>query len=201
MAKKKSIHKSVDNFINSTEEIKDFLNVTNDLSDKFISWIYQYSIIKLYSDFENLILHLMVAALNQDTSTFSDMKSINFPKNLNDDVCEYLIIANGYFDFKGRDDLIRKVKQFIPDNHYILETLRNSRYSDSIKRLCALRNFAAHNSKVSKKRVLNELGIKRIYSSGTWLKIKEPINRLTRLEIILNDFTDFAEQIKERAPY
>ena len=61
--------------------------------------------------------------------------------------------------------------------------------------LSALRNFAAHGSKQSKKRALQVIGGQRIASSGAWLKKKG------RFGTIVLKLKELADEIKERAPY
>ena len=31
--------------------------------------------------------------------------------------------GRGYFDFKGRDGLIKTLKQYLPDDHYLVEVV------------------------------------------------------------------------------
>ena len=59
-------------------------------------------------------------AINNDTSTLSQTVNIEFPKSLSDAVCEFIVTGGGYFDFKGRDGLIKTLKDYVPSNHYIV---------------------------------------------------------------------------------
>ena len=61
-------------------------------------------------EFEQLMLFAIVCAINNDTKTISDSTGVEFPKHLTDEVCEYLVLGGRYFDFKGRDGLIRVKK-------------------------------------------------------------------------------------------
>jgi hypothetical protein len=65
------------------DEIKDA-----ELSKSAVFLAYDYAIIKLYRDFERLMLECIIAVVNNDTAAFSKMKGINFPKHLTDEVCE-----------------------------------------------------------------------------------------------------------------
>jgi hypothetical protein len=98
--------------------------------------------------------------------TLSNQIGISFPKHLTDDVCEFLITGNGYFDFKGRDGLIKTLKQFVSEDHYLLVAVKKTAYRDALNRLSTLRNFAAHESAPSKKAALTALGCKNLSSSG-----------------------------------
>ncbi len=137
----------------------------------------------------------LVGAINNDTATVSARTSIQFPKHLTDEVCEFLIRGTGYFDFKGRSGLISTVKKFVPENHYLLTTIKKPIYRDALERLSALRNFAAHESDQSKRSALRAIDRKRIQSSGAWLK------RATRFATIADRLKDLATEIENAAPY
>ena len=87
-------------------------------SDAHITWAHDYGIIRLYREFEDMILNCLVAAINSDTQQLSNTTGIDFPKHITDEVCEFIIVGDGYFDFRGRDGLIKTLKRYLPDNHY-----------------------------------------------------------------------------------
>jgi hypothetical protein len=157
--------------------------------------LYNYAIIQLYREFENLMLDALVGAINNDSTTLSDKTGIKFPDHLNNAVCQYLIVGIGYFDFKGRDGLIRTVKQFVPEDHYLVDVVKNGSYKTALEQLCALRNFAAHESSKSKQEAKKVTNNQRIQSSGSWLKTNH------RFEQIQKTLKELAEEIKQKAPY
>ena len=195
--RKKSGKKASEEFSKNIQKIKDFLEPKNlsRLSDSHETWMYDYAIIRLYRDFEDMILNCLVASINNDTEQLSSTTNIKFPKNLKDEVCEFIIIGNGYFDFKGRDELIKTIKQYIRDDHYLVKICRKNCYKDALEKLSALRNFAAHDSKPSKKRALKAIGNERLASSGAWLK------KQNRFDSIINHLKKFADDIHQQAPY
>ena len=196
MPRKKSIKKSAQEFKLQADAISTFLmTVSLNLSEQHISWLYNYAIIRLYREFEILMLHVLIGAINNDTTILTSTTGISFPKHLSDEVCQFLIIGTGYFDFKGRDGLVKTLKKFVPDDHYVMTIVKKSDYKDALEKLFALRNFAAHESVPSKKAVLNALGQKRIHSSGAWLKQK------CRFDTIKDKLNDLASEIEQNAPY
>lgn len=171
MPRKKSVKLSAKDFCNQVDEINAFLaKVAVGQSDEHISWLHSYAIIKLYKEFEGLILDALVGAVNNDTSPSAATTDVQFPKHLTDEVCEFLITGTGYFDFKGRDGLIKALKSIVPDAHYLVVTVRKADYRDALVRLITLRNFAAHESRCSKRAALEAIGQRRISTSGCWLK-------------------------------
>ena len=196
MPRKKSIKKSAQEFKTQANYISTFLmTVSSNQSDQHVSWLYNYAIIRLYREFETLMLDALIGAINNDTTILTSTTGISFPKHLSDEVCQFLIIGTGFFDFKGRDGLIKTLKKFVPDDHYILLIVKKSAYKDSLEKLFSLRNFAAHESVPSKKAVLNALRQKRIHSSGVWLKQKG------RFDTIKDKLNDLACEIEQQAPY
>jgi hypothetical protein len=196
MARKKSTKKAAQAFNEAADAIAEFLTVMKkEQKDEYVSWIYDYGIISLYREFETLMLQAIVSAINNDTETLSTTTGTKFPKHLTDEVCEYLIIGGGYFDFKGRDGLIRELKRYIPELHYLVIAVKKVKYKDALEKLSALRNLAAHGSRASKKAALASVGQQRIGSAGSWLKSQG------RFDTIKNALKELASQIESQAPY
>lgn len=196
MPRKKSIKLSAQWFRTKADELVTFCSSTcQHVSEEQQSWIYEYGVIRLYREFELLVLEGIVGAINNDTGTFSDTVGIPFPKHLTDEVCEYLVLGRGYFDFKGRDGLIKQLKQFMPDDHYLMTCVKKPRYKDSLERLTALRNYAAHDSYQSKRNAVRAIGLDRMGSAGSWLK------RQGRFDAICEDLKQLAQEIHDAAPY
>ena len=141
------------------------------------------------------MLTSLVVAINNDTTTISSRAGLDFPKHLSDEVCEYLVVGTGYFDFRGRDGLIREVQKFVPANHYLVPIIKKPQYKTSIERLCALRNFAAHGSAVAKKSAMASVGVHRMATAGAWLKGQG------RLQAIVAPLKLLAADIEAAAPY
>lgn len=180
--RKKDPKKVAENFVSKVSEIKEFTNLAG-LSEKHVTWAHEYAVIRLYREFEVMILNCLVAGINRDTSVLSESKNIDFPKHLKVDVCEYIIVGDGFFNFRGRDGLIGKLKMFVPNDYYLVEVVTNSNYTVSLERLFAFRNFAAHDSKPSKKAALkaasgNDQTAKRMLSAGSWLKTQGRFDEL-----------------------
>jgi hypothetical protein len=89
----------------------------------------------------------LIGAINNNTVTLATKTGFGFPKHLTDEVCEFLIVGNGYFEFKGRSGLISKLKEYVPDDHYLVKIAKKPKYKDTLDQLYSLRNFAAHESK------------------------------------------------------
>src|SRR5688500_17021083 len=108
MSPKKSVKKSAIHFKKQASAITSFIaSARQTMTDQHQSWVHEYGIIRLYREFESMMLDALVGAINNNTETISERTGISFPTHLTDEICEYLIIGNGYFDFKGRDGLIK----------------------------------------------------------------------------------------------
>ena len=204
--RKKSIKLSAEDFSKSVDDTLDFTRSVEELSDKYKSWCFDLAIIRLYREFENFMLHCLIALINNDSSTLSERQGIDFPQHMNAKVCEYLISGDSYFDFRGRDGLIKKIKQFVPSDpeHWFLEIVKKCEYKNSLDQLIALRNFAAHNSPRAKKFALQSTGQRNMSSSGAWLKIQEPDQRQSdrnRFAKICESLKKMAKEIENEAPY
>jgi hypothetical protein len=205
MPRKKSLKQATQRFKLDCNDLMQYLQAVQPqvqpqvqphlLNGKHVSWSYDYGVIRLYREFEKLVLECLVGAINNNTSTLSQITGYDFPAHLTDGVCRYLVVGNGYFDFKGRDDLIRILKRYIPDNHYLIAIVKKNVYKDALEKLSALRNFAAHGSKVAKKAALKAVNQKKVGSSGCWLK------RQGRFVQIVDKLKQLADEIEAQAPY
>ena len=196
MPKKKSVQLCTRHFREETKGLLEFCReAEKELSDAHTSLAYDTAIIKLYAAFEQMMIDALTGAINNDTAILSETTNVDFPKHLTDEVCEYIITGGRYFDFRGRDGLIREIKRYVPENHYLVETVKNGAYQDSIDQLCALRNYAAHDSSTSKQAALKAIDQQRIGSAGSWLKVQ---NRFSK---IANSLSKLSEIIEKRAPY
>jgi hypothetical protein len=197
MARKKSGQLAAQKFRERAEEIAEFaLDVAESgVSDQYVTWAYDFAIIRLYREFETLMLEALVVAINNDTETISLRTGLVFPKHLTDEVCEFLILGTGYFDFKGRDGLLRKLQEYLPPSHYLVVAVKRSTYKPAIEKLVALRTYAAHGSAVSKKAAMKAVDSQRLASSGAWLK------RRNRLRDIIRPLSALADEIEDCAPY
>jgi hypothetical protein len=197
MPRKKSGRHAAQNFKQAIARIEAFAGEIDNsgLSDQAVSWAYEAALIKTTVEFERLMLDCIVTAINNDTATISARTSIIFPKHLTDEVCEYIVTGGGFFDFKGRDGLLRKIKGYVPDSHWLLQAVKQPKYKDPLERMIALRNFAAHESPASKRKALDAVGQKRMGSAGSWIKCQGRFLNLAKA------LTSLANEIEMNAPY
>ena len=195
MPRKKSIKKAATAFDKEAAEVLAFVTACSGQSKDHVSLIHDYAVIRLYRSFEVLMLDALVGAVNNDTSTISSRTGIRFPKHLTDEVCEYLLVGDGFFDFRGRDGLIRILKEFVPDDHYLVDVVKQPKYKSPLEHLSALRNFASHGSRIAKARAREAVGSHWLGSAGSWLKKKG------RIEALVQDLRSLAAELKDRAPY
>jgi hypothetical protein len=195
MPKKKSIKLSADHFAEGADAVLDYFDKTAGLQDQLNEWCADYAIIRLYRGFETLMLDALAGAINNNSATISETAGIEFPKHLNEAVCRYLIVGSGYFDFRGRDGLIKTTKEYVPDSHYILEIIRDAKYRAALEQLSALRNLATHDSSQAKRAAKAAIGGEKIGSAGSWLRKQSRFKKLCEV------LKQLAVDMKKRAPY
>ncbi len=194
--RKKSIKKVAHDFQAHAREIEQFAaKCVGVLGKREVSWAHDLSVIRLYREFETLMREALVGVINNDPTTVSATLGLKLPRHLTNEVCEYLVMTDGYFDFKGRDGLIQQLKRFVPDSHYLVQIVKQPKYKESVERLCALRNFAAHNSRKAKSAALVSVRQTRMGSAGSWLKGRGRLDRL------INSLNALASEIETSAPY
>ncbi|MER7759461.1 hypothetical protein [Streptomyces sp. NPDC097619] len=217
MGRKKSGKYAADKFRTTTKLIRDYLDETDasGLSERALTWNYEAALLRTTIAFEHLMLECLIVALNHDTGPFSEATNAQFPKHLNQRVCEHLVTKGGYFDFKGRSGLIKDMKQFTGDSHYLLTAVSDEKRYHLLELLLTLRNYAAHQSRDSKEKVRKAIflhrkkvkslgteklkaefaGAKAPTSAGVWLK------RQGRLQSMLDQLDIMAAEIHQGAPF
>jgi hypothetical protein len=196
MPRKKSVKGAADKFVSRAESLERYYRdvLDSELGEQAVTWACEAAVIKLSVYFEHLMLHSLVGAINNDTSTVSERTGIAFPKHLTDEVCEYIVTGGRYFDFRGRDGLIRLLRQYVPEDHYLVETVTQQKYRVTLERLIALRNLAAHESSIGK-RIAKEAVAPSIAVAGVWLK------RNDRLLALTSRLKELAAELSAAAPY
>jgi hypothetical protein len=195
MPKKKSIRAGADRFIKWVGELESYYEELLDagLSARALTWSSEAAVIKLHVYFEHMMLHALVAAINNDTSTVEATTGVRLPRHLTDEVCEYFVTGGKYFDFRGRSGLIDLLKRFVPPDHFVVETIKRPKYRQALDRLTTLRNFAAHESTIGKKAMKRAVD-PSLGSAGVWLKREDNFLALT------GPLKELAGELAEKAP-
>ena len=189
----------VDDFQTKKEDIDQFLSKITSyktITDKQKQWCYEYAIIRLYCAFEELMLEALKGALNDNANYFLQKNNITQIEHLNSDVAEYVIVGEGYFDFKGRDGLIKTLKKYLPDNHWLIEIVKQEQYKTSLEKLSAFRNYAAHSGNTAKSKARKTVNQKSISQAGTWLSKTK--GKQTRYAKIAGDLHKLSESVRSR---
>jgi hypothetical protein len=195
MPKKKSIRLSAQRFAQEVDGILEYVEKTSGLREEFHSWCADYAVIRLYREFETLMLDALAGAINNDTQTISATASVDFPKHMNEDVCRYLIVGTGYFDFRGRDGLIKIAREFVPESHYLVQVIKDPKFKEALERLSAFRNLAAHDSDRAKDLAKAAIGGEKIGSAGSWVR------KQGRLKALCETLKSLSHEIQRKAPY
>jgi len=195
MPRKQSIKRSAQDFREEVDDILSFLeDARGKLKESQVSWAFEYSIIRLYREFESMMLDVVTGALNHDTSTLSSQTGVAFPKHMTAEVCEYLVTGGRFFDFRGRDGLLSKLRNFVTEDHYLLQIVKQPKHKAILEQLTSFRDYAAHDSESSKTKAKEAAGQERLGSAGSWLKSDN------RLERILVKLRGMAQEIEDAAP-
>ena len=195
--RKKSGKNSAHKALKRLAETEQFIAEVNaaGLSKDAISRAHGMAIIETAITLERLVLECLIVAINNDVSVIRTETKVNFPAHLQDDVVEFIVVGNGYFDFRGgRAGIIKEVKRYLPDNHWVAQSAKRLD-AVCIDQLVALRNWAAHESPQSAKKAKVAIGHQRARSAGSWAKVNGRILELT------GAVRAFAEDVQASAPY
>ena len=184
-------------FLDRINEIDSYIRRCKDVfaspsDSKYLEYSYENGIIMLYKAFEYFIMRTIIACLNHDHTFFERKYKVRFGKHINIDICEFLLTNGGYFDFSGRDGMSKVLAQTIGKEHNIAKVFKKNDYKDIIIQLCALRNYAAHNSNQSKSAAMKALALSnRIATPGKCLQQNRRFQKIMEgLRLLANDVKD-----------
>ena len=163
--------------------------------DLYLTYSYENAILMVYKSFEIFIERLLISCLNHDHSCFEEKYGITLGKHINDDVCEFLITKGGFFDFRGYSGLIKTLGDILGNNHRLITLFKGNDHKIYIEQLCAIRNYAAHNSKQSKKSAKKAFELQSISSAGSCLK------QQSRFLTILTKLKELSDEVKRTDIY
>ncbi len=197
VANKKSISKVVRTFNAAIDEQEQFVARAEEagLTSRQLSLVYEMSLIKVVSALELLVLESLVTVMNRESAAVRQRHGVRIPAHMTDDMCEFLIIRNGYFSFGDRSALIKRLKEFLPNDHWLVRAIRDHTHSDTFDRMMALRHLAAHNSKYSLRNAKEKAGVTRLAGAGVWYRAGR------RYPSLLRSVRDLASAVEEAAPY
>jgi len=189
--RKKSPNKSLEIFQGELTAIREYLNevTTNNLSADSRAHSYDFGVIWVYRAFELFVLDILVAQINHDPSKLYDVIGVNFGHNPTAAQCEYMLVGDRYFDFRGHGGLVDAIKKVAGQGSALEAAAKNPTHRKAFEILVGLRNHAAHWSDQSKAAALKamkhwEPNRHNLGQAGKWLSVF--IGGQTRMERLLS---------------
>ena len=158
-----------------------------------VSGIYSCPVIEVYGEFEEVISSRLSAPVNHDMSSLGRKKNVKLPENLSGFPCEYLVLGEHYFDFNGKDSLIRSI---LNDGTILLNLIQKNMYKDQFTILCNMRNHAAHSSEKSRKAALSASG-----RTSSWPKAITRGSQITRFSYPVKSLKILVSNVEVQARY
>lgn len=189
--KKKSPETSLARYREAVEEIRGFIaNVTaqNISGDGAAHW-YDHAVISAYREFEKFILDISIARINRDPKAFYSAIGVEFGQHIGADQCAFLLVGDGYFDFKGHSGLVDVLSKAAGKPSPMVDAAKVPESRKAFEILTGLRNFVAHGSDQSVDKALAamrnwEPARKNLGRAGVWLRTV--VGGQTRFERLLN---------------
>jgi hypothetical protein len=212
MANKKSLDLSVKRFRTKLDEVKAVLDLNGGGANKRA--VHEWAIISCFAAFEGLMMDIFVTALNRNPAHFTAAVSVPFPKHLTLATCRYLIVGDGYFGFRDRDDLKDQCRKFLGAGHPFLDTLKGEEAAVALEVLVTARNYAAHQGDWAKEKLRKTLKkrgfpgaaglgyagnyLAAIDNSDKWRKSFDIVNGNSRIKGILKYLSKVGNAVESK---
>jgi hypothetical protein len=110
--RKKSPAKSVSVIQNEFVEITQFIVEAGNAvtAARSRACCYEFAVIWAYREFETFVLDILVALINRDPSPFYDRIGGNFGAKPTAAQCEFLLVGDRYFEFRGHGGLVEVIR-------------------------------------------------------------------------------------------
>ena len=200
--RKKSPQVALERFRHVVGEVRDFIAAVaaDGANGQIKARCYDHAVIWTYRAFEEFVLDILVAQINKDPSHLYDNVGVRFGANPTVAQCEYLLVGDRYFDFRGHSGLVVFVKKVSPANSALETAVKDAERRKAFEILVGLRNYVSHESDQSKVAALRamrhwEPNRKNLGSAGQWLRVQK--QGQTRLERLFSKLDELAESMKE----
>ena len=129
-------------------------------------------LLRLCAHWERFVDEHLVDCVNCDPSRLSQYLGVTIPKHPTRDLCEGLIFAGGYKDFKDTGALVGYAKKILPEESNPFLALSRT-HRKRIDEVYAIRNYLSHYSKRSRRALhdvyKSEYDMKRFIEPGQFL--------------------------------
>lgn len=162
--------------------------------------VFEAFVFSICANWEILVEDLLIDCLNKDTSQYRKYTGFKIPPHITRETCKAIIIETGYLDFKGINDLKAKTRNIlVPQFNPFDKIPRVNR--EKIEEFFAMRNYIAHYSYASKRRLekiyRNRYKLKTFRWPGEFLLAKDKIKGIPRMDFFINNFLKTADIIAE----
>lgn len=201
--KKKSAEVCLVDYRAAIDDLRDFLAQAGarGLSKGALTRCYDYAVFSAYREFEQFVLAICIARINNDPTAFYKAVGVEFGRHITAAQSEYLLVGDGYFDFRGHGGLVEVLRRASGDSPMVAAAkLPQNRIAFEI--LVGLRNYVAHGSTQSWQAALKamqnwEPDRKNLGSAGSWLKAAP--GGQTRMERLLAGLDGLCEGLRNAA--
>lgn len=207
--KKKLPAVALADYRSEVDSVRTFLTETasGGHSSATVTRCYDHAALSVYRAFEQFVLEVCIARINRNPTAFYDAVGVDFGRHLTAAQCEFLLVGDRYFDFRGHSGLVEVVKKASgpgsPPNapgtgSAMVDAVKAAAHRRAFEILAALRNYVAHESSQSWKAALKamqewEPNRKNLGKAGSWLKAT--VNGQTRLERLLAETDTLCESL------
>ena len=161
--------------------------------------------IRIHVAWEVFIENLLIDCLNQDTSQYASYQGMNLRKHLSRDTCELLLTGIRFLDIRGVGNLKATAKNIIVEKYNSFGAI-DKEDASLIDEFYVIRNYLAHQSRMSRRRLQTEVyekghQISRFIDLGRFLSAssnrrKSDQGQSTRLQIYLGAFVNAADAME-----
>jgi hypothetical protein len=161
-----------------------------------IARCYDHAVLIAYRTFEAFVLDICIARINVDPSAFYDTVGVNFGVHITANQCAFLLVGDGYFDFRGHGGLVDVVRKVSGAESAMVAATKVAANRVAFEILAGLRNYVAHQSRQSHRAALPamkkwEPARSNLGFAGVWLRTGPGgQTRLERLLIALDQFCE-----------
>ncbi len=130
------------------------------------------TLLRICAHWERFVDGHLVDCVNRDHTKLSAFFEARIPDNPSKDLCQALIIGEGYTDFKSINDLRRFSRRILPNESNPFLAI-SRRHADKLDEVYVIRNYLSHYSTKSRRSLMrvyrSSYQMERFYEPGQFL--------------------------------
>lgn len=165
--------------------------------------VFEAYVFRICANWEILVTELLIDCLNRDTTRYKEFTGFGISRHMTRETCAAILQGTGYLDFKSVSHLKHIARNILVPQYNPFKKIPHLN-GEKIDEFYALRNYLAHYSDASKRRLRkyyeDRHGLKVFREPGEFLLAWDKKEKMPRMGAYVNNFIHTGDIMAEFLP-